>query len=103
MTKLVLEYCHWVPGSKSRGFLAQVSRICWAVSGVQHGGHDVVLGPVVLIAGGVGENLADGDLVAAGEAGDVFADGVVEGELALLPGGARIAAAVNCLEMEPME
>ncbi len=52
--------------------------------GVQHGRHDVVFGPVVLVAGGVGENLADGDFVAAGEAGDVFADRVVEGEFALL-------------------
>ena len=50
--------------------------------GDEHGGHDVVLGPVVLIAGGVGEDLADGDFVAAGEAGDVLADRVVEGELA---------------------
>ena len=52
--------------------------------GAAHGGHDVVLGPVVLIAGGVGEELADGDFVAAGESGDVFADGVVEGKFALL-------------------
>ena len=51
--------------------------------GVQHGGHHVVLGPVVLVAGGVGEDLADGDLVAAREAGNVFAHRVVERELAL--------------------
>ena len=52
--------------------------------GLEHGGHDVVLGPVVLIAGGVRENLADCDFVAAGEAGDVLADRVVEGEFFLL-------------------
>ena len=69
----------------------------------QHGGHDVVLGPVVLIAGGVGEDLADGDFVAAGEAGDVLADGIVEARACLAPGGAGSRSAVNCLEMEPME
>ena len=47
--------------------------------GAAHGGHDVVFGPVVLIAGGVREDLADGDLVALGEAGDVLADRVVDG------------------------
>ena len=88
MTKLVLEYCHWVPGSKSSGFLAQVSRICCARLGVQHGGHHVVLGPVVLVAGGVGEDLADGDFVAAGEAGDVLADRVVDSRACPLPGEA---------------
>ena len=46
-------------------------------SGSAHGDHDVVLGPVVLIAGGVGEDLADGDFVAAGEAGDVLTDRVI--------------------------
>ena len=73
-----------MPGSKSSGFLAHVSMICCADVGLHHGGHEVVLGPVVLIAGGVGEDFADGDFVAVGEAGEIFADGVVEGELALL-------------------
>ena len=50
--------------------------------GLEHGRHHVVLGPVVLVAGGVGEDFADGDFVAAGEAGNVFADRVVERELA---------------------
>ena len=49
-----------------------------------HRGHGVVLGVVVLIAGGVGEDLADGDLIAAGEAGKVFTHRIVELELALL-------------------
>ena len=52
--------------------------------GAAHGGHDVVLGPVVLVAGGVREDLADGDLVAAGEAGDVLADRVVDGDFFLV-------------------
>ena len=48
-----------------------------------HGGHQVVFGPVVLVAGSVRENLADGDFVALGEAGNVLANRVVERELAL--------------------
>ncbi len=52
--------------------------------GLEHVGHDVVLRPVVLIAGGVGEELAEGDFIGAGEMGKEFGDFVVEGELALL-------------------
>jgi uncharacterized protein DUF6973 len=52
--------------------------------GLEHPRHHVVLGPEVLVAGGVGEEHADGDFVAAGQAGNVFRDGVVEAELAVL-------------------
>ena len=31
ITKFVFEYCHLVPGSKSSGFFAHVSRMCCAV------------------------------------------------------------------------
>jgi hypothetical protein len=51
--------------------------------GLEHVGHDVVLRPIVLIAGGVREELADGDFVGASEMGKEFGDFVVEGELAL--------------------
>ena len=51
--------------------------------GAKHRGHYVVFGPVVLIAGGVGENLADGDFVAARESGNILAYGVIDAELAL--------------------
>ena len=46
--------------------------------------HHVVLGPVILIAGGVGENLADGHFIAVREAGNIFSDGIVEREFSLL-------------------
>jgi hypothetical protein len=42
------------------------------------------LRPIVLITGGVGEELAEGDFVGAGEMGKEFGDFVVEGELVLL-------------------
>ena len=54
------------------------------VAGELPGGNGVVLGRVVLIAGGVGEEIDDLDVVRAGELGEVFADGVLQGELALL-------------------
>jgi hypothetical protein len=37
-----------------------------------------------LVAGGVGEEVQDFDVVGAGEFGEIFADGILEGELALL-------------------
>jgi hypothetical protein len=54
------------------------------VYGLQHEGRNIILGPVILIAGGVGEQLADGDLVAAGEIGDEAGDGIVERKFAVL-------------------
>ncbi len=33
ITKFVFEYCHFVPGSKSNGFLAHVSIISCVVAG----------------------------------------------------------------------
>ena len=73
-----------MPGSKSSGFLAQVSMMYCGVDGLHHRRHQVVFGPVVLVAGSVREDLADCDFVAAREIGHVFADGIVERELALL-------------------
>ncbi len=43
---------------------------------------EVVLRGVVFVAGGVGEQFADGDFVRSGEAGNVFGDFIVEGEFA---------------------
>ena len=48
-----------------------------------HRGHHVVFGPVVLVAGGVRENFADGHLIASREAGNVFADRIVNAQFAL--------------------
>ena len=52
--------------------------------GREHGSHDVILRPVILVAGGVREDFANGHLVAASEPGKIFADRIVERELALL-------------------
>ena len=51
---------------------------------VTPGGDDVVLRREVFVAGGHGHEVAEGDLVGAGEVGEVFGDGVVDGELAAL-------------------
>ena len=71
MTKFVLLYCHCVPGSKSSGLRAHRSRILSAVTGLMHERRNVVLRPVVLIARGMREQLANGDLVGAGQVGNV--------------------------------
>ena len=47
-------------------------------------GDDVVLRGEVLVAGGHGHEVAEGDLVGACEVGEVFGDRVVDGELAAL-------------------
>src|SRR5581483_8738792 len=48
------------------------------------GRDDVVLRSEVLVAGGHGHEVAEGDFVGAGEVGEVLGDGVVDGELAAL-------------------
>src|SRR6185437_6460862 len=52
--------------------------------GLLHAGWHVVLRPEILIAGGVRQDLAYRDLVAAREAGHVLRDGIVERELPFL-------------------
>ena len=54
------------------------------VAGELPGGDGVVLRGVVLVAGGVGEEVDDLDVAGAGELGEEFADGVLKRELALL-------------------
>ncbi len=51
---------------------------------LEHERRHVVLGPVVLVAGGVRQQLADGDFVGPGEIGEVLGHLVVERELPLL-------------------
>ncbi len=83
-TKLVLLYCQRVPGSKSRGLPAHSRTRRFGVGGGGPGGDGVVLGGVVGVAAGVREEVAEGDVVGAGEIGVPAGDGVVEGELAIL-------------------
>jgi hypothetical protein len=54
--------------------------------GLPHEGRNVVLRVVVLIAGGMREELADSDVVGARQVGQVLADAVIEGEFAVLDG-----------------
>ena len=51
--------------------------------GLQRGRHHVILGPVVLVARCVRENLPYSDLVAARQAGNILADGIVQAQLAV--------------------
>ena len=50
---------------------------------LQHERRHIILRPEVLITGGVREDLANGDLIAVGQTGDVLRDRIVERELAL--------------------
>src|SRR6202041_3581336 len=51
---------------------------------LEHEWRNVILRPVILIAGGVRQQFADGDLAAAREVGDESRYGIVERKLALL-------------------
>ncbi len=70
--------------------------------GLYHRGHQVIFGPVILIARCVGEDFANRYLVAARQPRHVLAHGIIEMELALLL-QQQDGGGVNCLEMEPME
>ena len=52
--------------------------------GLEHGRHQIVFRPVILIAGGVGEQHVNRDIVRARQIGQILRDLVVKRELALL-------------------
>ncbi len=83
-TKLVLEYCHWRAGIEVEGFAGEFVNDFKGIAGKLPGGDGVVLGRVVLITGGVGEEIDDANFRGASEFGEILADRVVERELALL-------------------